>query len=138
MSLRALIVDDSKVMRLMVMKGLRQARVAKFEYEEAGDGVEALAAFDREPAHILFVDWNMPNMNGIELVREIREGRGNQDARIVMVTSEKAAGKVHEAIQSAGADAYITKPFTAEQLEQRVGPLVEAIENGEPRCPASV
>ena len=69
--LKALVVDDSKVMRLMVMKSLRQSKLAEFSFEEAADGAEALEKVKAGDFNIMFVDWNMPKMTGIELVREV-------------------------------------------------------------------
>ena len=89
--LRAMVVDDSKVMRFMVMKSLRQSNLAEFEFEEAEDGTIALEKFNSSEggSDLMFVDWNMPNMSGIELVHELRGGQHNTSVPIVMVISEK-------------------------------------------------
>lgn len=125
--LKAMIVDDSKVMRLMVMKSLRQTNLAEFTFEEAEDGAQALEKFQggADEYEIMFVDINMPNMNGIELVQNIRESKKNADVPIVMVTSEKTMGKIEEAMDQAGADGYICKPFTVDQMTSKLGKIIE-------------
>src|SRR5262249_21612664 len=110
--LKALVVDDSGVMRKMVMKSLTEAKLADFEFVEAVDGADALAKFDPNEFHIAFIDWNMPNMTGIDLVRKIRSLEDVVHVGLVMVTSEKTMGKIQEALDEAGADAFISKPFT--------------------------
>jgi two-component system chemotaxis response regulator CheY len=125
--LKALVVDDSRVMRSMVMQNLKKANLADFEFVEAEDGQDALNKYAPEIC-IAFVDWNMPNMNGVEFVREVRkrEGDGEDDLHmpIVMVTSEKTMSKIEEALDQAGADAFISKPFTAEELAVKLKKVV--------------
>jgi len=125
--LRALVVDDSGVMRKMVMRSLQQADLAEFEFTEAQDGCDALTKFKESSFEIAFIDWNMPNMTGIDLVREIRSyERENGFSRIplIMVTSEKTMGKMQEALDEAGADAYIAKPFTVADLQGKLRKVV--------------
>ena len=77
----------------------------------------------RNEIHIAFVDWNMPNMTGVEFVKEVRvleKGKGNDPMPLVMVTSEKTMGKVQEALDDAGADGFISKPFTVEELQHKL------------------
>ena len=69
MNIKALVVDDSRSMRRIVMKGLQKAQVAEWDFDEAEDGEDALAKFDPEVYDMLFIDWNMPKMNGIDVVR---------------------------------------------------------------------
>ena len=126
-ALKALVVDDSGVMRKMVMKGLTDSKLADFEYIEAVDGQDALTKFDPKLIDIGFVDWNMPNMTGIEFVREIRNlyGGGMSGVPLIMVTSEKTMGKIQEALDEAGADAFICKPFTVEELQSKLKKVIE-------------
>lgn len=127
MALKALVVDDSRIMRNMVIRALNRSKLAEFEFVEAGDGAEALALFDKEPIDIALVDWNMPNMTGIEFVRQIRAKGNTGHIPLVMVTSEKSMGKIEEALDSAGANAFICKPFTDEEVEQKLRKLVEGV-----------
>ena len=126
MQIHALVVDDSGIMRKMVMRSLRETELAEFMFTEAEDGLDALKKFDPKRMNMLFVDWNMPNMTGIELVREIRSSQ-KQHVPIVMVTTEGTMGKVEEALESGGADDYVVKPFTVEVLNKKLGPLAEKL-----------
>lgn len=129
MKMKALVVDDSGVMRKMVMRSLTESKLADFEFVEAVDGVDALTKFDPKEICIVFVDWNMPNMTGVDFVREARsrlraldEGA---DIPMVMVTSEKTMGKIEEALDEAGADAFISKPFTVDELSRKLKKVVD-------------
>jgi two-component system chemotaxis response regulator CheY len=130
MAITALVIDDSKVMRSMVMQSLLKTRLADFEFVEAQDGADALEKFDPDEIDIIFADWNMPNMSGIDFVREVRAMDGTDHIPIVMVTSEKSMGKVETAIEEAGANEYICKPFTVEQLERKLSKLLAEIAEG--------
>ena len=126
--LKALVIDDSRIMRQMVMESLRKAKLAEFEFTEAEDGKDALVKLAANEIHIGFVDWNMPNMSGIEFVREVRAIEKREDKEsipLVMVTSEKTISKVEEALDEAGADSFISKPFTVETLEVKLKKVIE-------------
>ncbi len=125
--LKALVIDDSGVMRKMVMKSLADSQLALFDFVEAVDGADALTKFDPNEFHIAFIDWNMPNMTGIDLVRKIRELEDTSHVGLVMVTSEKTMGKIQEALVEAGADAFITKPFTVEELQHKLKKVIEKV-----------
>ncbi len=127
MKLRALVMDDSRIMRKMVMESLLQTELSEFQFTEAMDGAEGLAKFDSAHFDILFVDWNMPNMSGIDFVRKIRSMPNTAHIPIVMVTSEKTMGKVMDALDNAGANEYICKPFTVEELSRKLKPLIQRI-----------
>jgi two-component system chemotaxis response regulator CheY len=129
MKLKALVVDDSGMMRKMVMKSLAEAKLADFEFVEAEDGANALEKFDPNEIGIAFVDWNMPNMTGVEFVRAARSKQralaDAQDTPMVMITSEKSMGKIQEALDEAGADAFISKPFTVDELSRKLKKVVD-------------
>lgn len=126
--LKAMIVEDSVLMRRAVIKTLNRAEVADFDFTEAADGLEALKKLSEGKFDILFVDWNMSRMTGIDLVRAIRgkEKEATEEARmtIVMVTSERQPSKIKEALEDAGADVYITKPFSVQDFKDKVAPLL--------------
>ena len=124
MALKALVVDDSKVMRMMVMSGLRKTGLAEFEFVEAEDGVQALEKLKEPGVGIAFVDWNMPNMTGLDFVKEVRKQPEFKTLPLVMVTSEKTMGKMEQALNEAGADAYICKPFTPEEMQQKLDKII--------------
>ena len=126
--LKAMVVDDSRVMRNMVMEALKKSQLAEFEFLEAEDGQDALNKLAANPVHIAFVDWNMPNMTGIEFIKAARAtAKTAKEVPIpmVMVTSEKTMGKIEEAMDQAGADGFIIKPFTAEEMAKRLVKVVE-------------
>jgi len=108
------------------MRSLQQAKLARFTFTEAGDGVEALEKFDPKTIDMLFVDWNMPNMNGVDLIRRIRSSE-KRHTPVVMITTESTMGKMDEAMDQVDVDKYIAKPFTAEGLQKRLGPLFEEL-----------
>lgn len=126
-TINALVIDDSGIMRKMVMRGLEEAQLAEFEFAEAEDGADGLAKFNPRSTDIVFVDWNMPNMNGMDMVRKMRAQFPDRAVPVVMVTTEKLTGKVEEALDG-GVDAFISKPFTPEGLQKRVGPLIDRIQ----------
>ncbi len=124
--INALIVDDSGIMRKLVMRCLKETRLAEFNFTEASDGVDALAKFDPDRTRIIFVDWNMPNMSGLDFVLKLREQQKRR-VPVVMITTERTMGKVEEAMSSAGVDAYVCKPFTADVLRQKIEPVIARV-----------
>jgi two-component system, chemotaxis family, chemotaxis protein CheY len=127
LTLKALVIDDSGVMRKMVMKSLTEAKLADFAFIEAADGKDALDKWTSDIG-IAFVDWNMPTMSGVELVREVRAREKQNDAEpipLVMVTSEKTIAKIEEALDEAGADSFISKPFTVAELAFKLKKVVD-------------
>lgn len=127
MKLNTLIVDDSRVMRNVVMQALTKSGLAEFQFSEAEDGADALETFAFQTIDIAFVDWNMPKMTGVEFVAKVRAREKGYHIPIIMVTSEKAVGKIQDALDRAGADAYVTKPFTQDDLVRQVEPLIARI-----------
>ncbi len=125
MDIHALVVDDSGIMRKLVMRSLRESKLAQFTFEEAQDGLDAIAKFD-ESIQMVFVDWNMPNMSGIEFVKKVREAEEGH-VPIVMITTEGTMGKVEEALNEGGVDCYIVKPFTPDVLTKKLDPLFEKL-----------
>jgi two-component system chemotaxis response regulator CheY len=108
--MKVLVVDDSTTLRRILAGTLRQLGMK--DILEAPDGVAAVAIFDaNKDIGLVLLDWNMPNMNGFEVLKTIR-GRGSQ-AAVVMVTTEAEKERILEAIK-AGANDYVIKPFTQE------------------------
>lgn len=125
--LRALVVDDSRVMRGMVMQTLKQLDLVEFDFAEASTGNEALDKFDAEQTEIVFCDWNMPGMNGIEFARQLRSMPWAKHVPVVMITSESADGKQQEAFNQARITCYITKPFTADEIKEKLAPVIDGL-----------
>ena len=126
--LNTLVVDDSGVMRKMVMNTLQETKLAEFEFTEAEDGQNALGKLKASKFDLAFVDWNMPNMTGIDMIKEVRKlEKANDDDPLVlvMITSEKTMGKMQEAMDVAGADHFISKPFTLEELQVKLKKVIE-------------
>jgi two-component system chemotaxis response regulator CheY len=123
--IRTLIVDDSSVMRKIVERALRQAGLEPLVVLEAGSGTEGIDLLRSKSVDLILSDINMPLMDGLEFLREIRRQNLAPGVPVVMITTESSEEHVKQAIQS-GAQGYIRKPFTAEQVKERVLPLVHA------------
>ncbi len=119
--MRLLIVDDSRVMRQIVVRTLRQAGYDGHEVVEAVDGVDALAKVQEHAPDLVLSDWNMPNMTGIELLRALRAA-GN-GVEFGFVTSE-GSDDMREVAQAAGARFVIVKPFTPEGFRDALSPVL--------------
>ena len=122
---RTLIVDDSSVMRKIVERSLRQAGLGQLVVYEAGNGAEGLDLLKSKQVDLILSDINMPSMDGLEFLRQIRAQNLAPGVPVVMITTESSEEHVKQAIL-AGARGYIRKPFTAEQVKERVLPLVNA------------
>ena len=122
--MRALIVDDSPVMRKVVERALRHAGIEISEVLQAGNGTEALEVLRNNPApDFILSDINMPGMDGLQFLEQRRAENLAPDAPVFMITTESSAPLVLRAI-AAGARGYICKPFTPEQIRVRVVPLL--------------
>lgn len=114
--MRALIVDDSGFARGRLRALLQERGI---ECEEAGDGQEALDLLHRRPSFDLaFVDWNMPVMNGLDLLKALR-AEHYSELKAVMVTTEGSRENILRAL-AAGADEYLMKPFDKESLSEKL------------------
>jgi len=120
-----LVVDDSAMMRKVVLRVLKMADVEFDTSLEAGDGNEALALLRLNQVALIMCDINMPNMSGLQLLEKIKEEQLAVGVPIVMVTTENSEPQVRQAIL-AGARGYIRKPFTAEHIKSSVRPLLAA------------
>jgi two-component system, chemotaxis family, chemotaxis protein CheY len=117
--MRALVIDDSTAMRSILARMLRELG---FEVLEAGNGREAIDRLETSGGvDLALVDWNMPEMDGLEFVRRVR-ATGPGEIRLVMVTSEVEAGRMALALAE-GADEYVMKPFNRQVLEEKLGLL---------------
>ena len=123
-AISALIVDDSSVMRKIVERSLRQAGVELVRVFEAANGQEALDSVRANPVDLIFSDINMPTMDGLEFVRQLKIQQLGVGIPIVMITTEGSESNVVEAISN-GARGYIRKPFTTDQVKERVLSLLE-------------
>jgi len=121
--IRALIVDDSSVMRKIVERSLRQAGIDLEKVIEAGNGAEALAALRENRVDLVLCDINMPVMDGLEFVRQMGTVENAKGVPVVMITTEGSESHVVQALSS-GARGYIRKPFTPDQVKEHVLPVL--------------
>ena len=118
--MRILLVDASPTIRNLQKNVLKQ--LGHTDVIEAEDGIQALAMFAEQTPDLVIVDWNMPNMDGITLVRKIRES--GSKTPLIMCTTEAEKQRVMEAIR-AGVNNYIVKPFTVESLGRKITETLE-------------
>lgn len=111
-----LIVDDSSVVRTIA-----RAMVEKlgFTASEAEDGLVALKICDQSMPHLVLLDWNMPNMDGLEFMKELRKKDTGRDVKVIFCTSENGIGHIETALAE-GADEYIMKPFSEDIVESKI------------------
>lgn len=119
--MRLVVVDDSRVMRQIVIRTLRQAGFEGLDITEAVDGADALDTIEAEGPDLVLSDWNMPNMTGIELLRTLRS-TGN-DVPFGFVTSE-GSEEMRGVAEDAGALFLIAKPFTPEAFREALEPHI--------------
>jgi two-component system chemotaxis response regulator CheY len=122
-SIRALIVDDSSVMRKIVERSLRQAGIDLKQVLEAGNGAEALTVLQDNLVDLILCDINMPVIDGLEFVKQLPAVGNAKGVPVVMITTEGSEAHVVQAL-SLGARGYIRKPFTAEQVKEHVLPVL--------------
>ncbi|MCA9214464.1 MAG: response regulator [Planctomycetales bacterium] len=115
--MNALIVDDSKAMRGILRKIVRGLGFSTLEAGNGQEGLDQLHAHD--DISLMLVDWNMPVMNGLELVRTVRSDKRFEPLRIVMVTTETEPARMVRALMS-GVDEFVMKPFTRDILVEKL------------------
>ena len=115
--MHALVIDDSRAIRLILRRMLSELG---FEVDEAVDGRDGLAHLDAGLSpELMLVDWNMPEMTGIDFVAAVRQPPYSSTARVVMVTTETEVAQMIRALE-AGADEYIMKPFTRDSIVEKL------------------
>ncbi len=120
--MKVLIVDDSKAMRMIVRRTMREAGFHNHRITEAEDGLDALEKIKHEQPHVVLSDWSMPKMTGIELLHALRAQ--NVQTRFGFVATVGNV-EMREQASAAGADFVLTKPFTVESFQTTVGPVFE-------------
>lgn len=123
-SMKFLVVDDFSTMRRIVRNLLKELGFTNVD--EAEDGVAALQKLKGGSFDFVVSDWNMPNMTGIELLRNIRADAQLKHLPVLMVTAEAKKENIIEAAQ-AGASGYVVKPFTAATLEEKLNKIFEKL-----------
>ncbi len=122
MALDVLIVDDSAAIRKILHRVLRQADIPLGEVYEASNGAEALASLERNSVNLVLTDINMPEMDGLELLRRLRDSEAWKSLPVVVITTEGGKAGVLEAAKL-GAAGYVKKPFTADQIKEKLAGL---------------
>ena len=118
--MRALVIDDSRAMRTILTRTMEHLG---FEVEAVADGRLALDAVERGPLpDVCLIDWNMPVMNGLEFIVEVRKNREWRDITLMMVTTEAEQANIVRAL-AAGAHEYVIKPFTADAIRDKLALL---------------
>lgn len=118
MEFNVLVVDDSSVMRAMIIRTLKMSGLPLGEVHEAGNGVQALEALDENWVDLALVDINMPVMNGEELIDRVRDTPELRDLAVIVVSTESSVTRI-EKVQRQGAR-FVHKPFTPEILREEV------------------
>jgi two-component system chemotaxis response regulator CheY len=115
---KALVVDDSRAVRMLLVRTLKQLG---YEVEEAANGREALEVIEagNSGVKLVLVDWNMPEINGLELLKKLRQNPALSSLAVVMVTIETEIEYIAEALE-AGANEYVMKPFTPDILVEKL------------------
>jgi two-component system chemotaxis response regulator CheY len=118
MMLKALVVDDSKTIRMIIRRILVELG---YEVCEAGNGKEALdvLAAEKTAVSLVLADWNMPEVNGLELVKRLRQDPDYSSIKVIMVTTETEMDHMVSALK-AGANEYVMKPFTKNILKEKL------------------
>ena len=121
--MNVLIVDDSAAIRKILQRVLGQANLVISQVFEAGDGAEALTILKQQQIGLVLSDINMPNMDGLELLCQVRATEEWKHLPVVMITTEGSHNKVLEAVQL-GASGYVRKPFTPDQIKEKLAGLI--------------
>ena len=123
MSMDVLIVDDSAAIRKILQRVLVQAEVPVGKVHEAGDGAEALEKLKTNKVGLILSDINMPIMDGIEFLSRLKADESLKSVPILMVTTEGSQARVLQALEL-GAAGYVRKPFTAEQIKEKLAGIL--------------
>jgi two-component system chemotaxis response regulator CheY len=118
-----LIVDDSAAIRKILQRVLKQADVPLGTVHEAGDGLEALETLKNNKVQLILSDINMPKMDGLQLLGRLKSDEAYKKVPVIMVSTEGSESKVMDAVQL-GAAGYVRKPFTADQIKEKLKGLV--------------
>ena len=126
-NMKFLVVDDFSTMRRIVRNLLKELGFANVE--EAEDGVDALGKLRGGGFNFVIADWNMPNMTGIDLLRNIRADAALKGLPVLMVTAEAKKENIIEAAKC-GANGYVVKPFTSATLDEKLNKIFKTMEGG--------
>jgi two-component system chemotaxis response regulator CheY len=120
-----LVVDDSAAIRKILQRVLRQTGMAIRTIHEAGDGQEALEVMNAHKVDLVLTDINMPKMDGLQFLASVKASAQWRQVPVVMITTEGGETKVGEAVKL-GAAGYVRKPFTADQIKEKLAGILES------------
>jgi len=123
MAVNILVVDDSLPMRSVIMKTIKASGFGAANFFQASDGAKALEELRNEWMDLVITDYNMPEMNGGELITEMKKDDDLSSIPVIVVTTEGSKEKVEEFAEM-GADAYVKKPFTPETIKEKLTQLL--------------
>jgi two-component system, chemotaxis family, chemotaxis protein CheY len=126
MELDILVVDDSAAIRKILQRVLRQTGMPIGNIHEAGDGQEALEMLKSHPVQLVLTDINMPKMDGLQFLAAVKASADWRGIPVVMITTEGGETKVGEAVKL-GAAGYVRKPFTADQIKEKLVGILEPL-----------
>ena len=129
MAYKVLIVDDSLPMRSVVKKTIKASGFKVSQFFDASNGEEALNILRKEWLDLVLTDYNMPDMNGLELIEEMKKDEELKTIPVVMVTTEGSQQRVEEFMEKGVAD-YIKKPFTPEEVRNKLNRIMGETEDG--------
>jgi len=132
MAYNILIVDDSTPMRAVIKKIVKASGFNVGQFFEAINGLEAMEVLNNEWIDLVLTDYNMPDMNGLELLEEMNKDEDLKSIPAVMITTEGSRKRVEEFMAKGVVD-YIKKPFTPEQIKQKLKHIMGETEDGEQR-----
>jgi two-component system, chemotaxis family, chemotaxis protein CheY len=124
MPLNILIVDDSVAMRMILQRALRKTSLPLDRVLEAGDGFIALEILKKEPVNVILADINMPNMDGLQMLAELKSNDQWKQIPVVMISTERSETKVMEALRL-GAKGFIRKPFVPDEVGEKLASFVQ-------------
>ena len=119
-----LVVDDSAAIRKILQRVLRQTGMAIRTIYEAGDGQQAIDVLKNQKIDLVLTDINMPKMDGLQFLGEVKQSAQWRHIPVVMITTEGGESKVGEAVRL-GATGYVRKPFTADQIKEKLAGILE-------------
>lgn len=129
--MKILLVDDSNTMRRIEKNTLE--KMGYTDIEEAQDGAEAVKRVNSGGIQLVLMDWNMPNMTGIDALKAIKQNPAHKALPVIMVTSESEKTRIMEAIQS-GAANYVVKPFQPDTLQEKITAVMAPLVLGPTRA----
>ncbi len=127
MNIRVLVVDDSSTMRRIITNVLIQIGISGDYITEAPDGLAAFGKVKTNSYDLILTDWNMPKMNGLQFVQNLRQLPKYKNIPVIMITTEGGKSEVLEALKN-GVNNYIVKPFSQETLKSKLKLMLKKID----------